>query len=351
MNVSPMQTIEFPFETPPAEGEATEVAEGILWIRLPLPMALDHVNVYAIREDGGWCIVDTGYKTKRTIAVWEKVLAGPLKGDPVTRVLLTHHHPDHVGLVGWFQSEKGAELWTTRTAWLYSRMMVLDEQEVWPEETLEFYRSAGMDAEIFEERRSQRPYNFADVVYPMPLGFRRIKDGDVITIGSRDWLVLTGSGHSPEHATLWSQNDNLVIAGDQILPGITPNIGVYPTEPMGDPVAEWIESCQKFASVATEDHFVLPGHKLPFTGLPARMKQLEDNHHHALERLLEFLATPHSATECFHLLFKRNIGKLEYGFALVEAMAHLNHLLLKGDIERFKDEKGAWKWHQKGYDE
>ena len=343
-----MQPITFPFETPPEEGEAIEVADGILWMRLPLPMALNHVNIYALRDGDGWCIVDTGYNTKKTIAIWEKLLAGPLKGDPVTRVLLTHHHPDHLGLVGWFQSQKGAALWTTRTAWLYSRMMVLDEQEVWPQETLDFYRGAGMDKEIFETRSKQRPYNFADVVYPMPLGFRRIQDGDKIEIGGREWLVLTGGGHSPEHATLWCEADNIVIAGDQILPGISPNVGVYPTEPLADPLEDWITSCQKFAAIAHDDHFVLPGHKLPFKGLPVRMKQLEDNHHQALKRLTEFLSTPHTATECFHLLFKREIGPAEYGLALVESMAHLNHLYLKGEIDRYKDTQGAWQWHQKG---
>jgi len=339
-----MTPITFPFETPPAEGEAIEIADGILWMRLPLPMALDHVNVYAIRDGDGWCIVDTGYNSKRGIALWRDLMAGPLGGDPVTKVLLTHHHPDHVGLVGWFQSEIGAELITTRTAWMYSRMLTIDTQTKWPEETLAFYRGAGMDAELYAERAAGRPFNFSDMVYPMPLGFTRIQDGETIKIGHRNWTVRTGDGHSPEHATLWSQSDNVVIAGDQILPGISPNVGVYPTEPIGDPLSEWIASCEKFQDVATDDHFVLGGHKLPFKGLPTRLQQLIDNHHHALPRLIEHLKTPKTAVGCFDVLFKRKIGKGEYGLAMGESIAHLNHLLLAGKITREMNDQGEWLW-------
>lgn len=342
-----MMPIRHPFETAPAEGAAIEVAPDILWIRLPLPMALDHVNVYALRDGDGWCIIDTGYHSKRGIALWETLLAGPLRGDPVTRVLLTHHHPDHVGNVGWFQTVQGADLWTTRTAWFYARMMTIDVQETWPKESLEFYLSAGMDKSIYDDRRAKRPFNFGDVVFPLPLGFQRIKDGDTLRIGDRDWLILTGDGHAPEQATLWCEADNLVISGDQILPRISPNVSVYPTEPMADPLAEWLTSCQKFRKLAHEDHFVLPGHKLPFTGLPTRMRQLEENHHSALERLVNALKTPRTAVGCFDILFKRTIGAPEYGLAMGEAIAHLNHLMFAGKVVREMNDQGAWLWRKK----
>ena len=334
----------YPFEVPPNEGEAIQVADGVLWMRLPLPMTLDHVNTYALDDGDGWSIVDTGFASRRSKAIWQKLLNGPLAAKPVKRVIATHHHPDHIGLAGWFQTQQGAELWTTRTAWLFARMLMLDEQDTPPKETLEFWKSCGMDAEIYDKRASERPFNFTDVVAPMPLGFVRIKQGDVIRIGGRDWDVHMGNGHAPEHATFWSRDDNLVLGGDQLLPSISPNIGVYATEPEADPLAEWLQSCEQLAPLARHEQLVLPGHKLPFTGLPKRMCQLADNHHGALVRLMKHLSEPRTAAECFPPLFKRKIGEDVYGLALVEALAHLNHLFYAGQIERTRREDGAWLW-------
>ena len=339
-----MSGIRFPHAEPPAGGEAIEVAKGVLWIRLPLPMKLDHVNVYALDDGDGWTVVDTGFNSKRGRGIWERLMAGPLQGRPVKRVLVTHHHPDHVGMAGWLQADHGAELWTTRTAWLFARMLTLDVQEQWPEETLAYYRAAGMDRAFYDKRRAERPFNFADVVAPMPLGFRRIKQDDILEIGGRRWVVHVGHGHAPEHATLWSLDDDLVISGDQIIASISSNLGVYATEPEADPVGEWLESCERLSHLAEARHLVLPGHKLPFTGLPQRMRQLIDNHYGALERLQDFLAEPKTAAECFQPLFKRKIGEGEYGLALVEAMGHLNHLLKTGAVTRERRADGAWLW-------
>ncbi|MFV2053852.1 MBL fold metallo-hydrolase [Aliiroseovarius sp. YM-037] len=335
--------LRYPHGAPPAEGEATDIAPGVLWMRLPLPMALDHVNVYALDDGDGWTLIDTGFNSRRTRAIWDTLMAGPLGGKPVTRVIVTHHHPDHVGLGGWFQT-RGAELWMTRTAWLFARMLTLDEQDRPTEESIAFWRSCGMDPAILDERAAERPFNFADVVAPMPLGFKRIKQGDVMRIGGRNWDVHIGNGHAPEHATFWSRDDNLVISGDQIIASISPNIGVYATEPGADPLSDWLEACERLSGLARDDQLVLPGHKLPFTGLPTRMRQLIDNHHGALRRLRAHLATPRTAAECFQPLFKREIGAGEYGLALVEAMAHVSHLHQIGVASRTLRDDGAWVW-------
>ena len=348
MTSVPEVTMRHPWEVPPAPGEAIEVADGVLWMRLPLPMKLDHVNVYALDDGDSWTGIDTGFSSKKTRAIWEQLMAGPLKGKPVKRVVVTHHHPDHIGNAGWFQSEHGAELITTRTAWLFARMLTLDVQEVWPQETLDYYRSAGMASEVYDKRIAERPFNFADVVYPMPLGFTRIQQDDVFRMGGRDWDVHMGNGHAPEHATFWSRDDNLVITGDQILSSISPNIGVYATEPMADPLADWLEACERLAPLARADHIALGGHKLPFTRLPLRMRQLIDNHHGALDRLLDYLDQPKTAAECFSPLFKRSIGDGEYGLALVEAVAHVNHLYCIGKLERTRRADGAWLYQRKG---
>ncbi|MCX8953189.1 MBL fold metallo-hydrolase [Ruegeria sp. NA] len=340
--------IRYPWSEPPAQGEATEIAQGVLWMRLPLPMALDHVNIYALDDGDSWTVIDTGLSSNKTRRIWEALMAGPLAGKPIRRVVVTHHHPDHVGNAGWFQTEHGAELVTSRTSWLFARMLTLDVQETWPQETLDFYRSAGMASEVLNKRMADRPFNFADTVYPMPLGFTGIKQGDVIRMGGRDWDVHMGNGHAPEHATFWSRDDNLVLSGDQILSSISPNLGVYATEPMADPVSGWMEACERLQALARPDHLVLGGHKLPFTGLPLRMKQLIDNHHGALERLLDHLDQPKSAADCFMPLFKRTIREGEYGLALVEAVAHVNHLYHIGAVTRTQRADGAWLYQRKG---
>ena len=336
--------IHYPHETPPAKGTAREIADGILWIRLSMPLGLDHVNVYALREPNGWTVIDTGLDTKLNRREWAAIIKDDLRGDPILRVVVTHHHPDHVGLAGWFMAQ-GAELLMTRTAWLTARMLTLDEEPTPSPEAVSFWRGAGMDEALLSKRLDNRPFNFCDTVYPVPLGFTRLEEGAVHRLGGRDWVVHLGQGHAPDHATLWCQDAPLVLAGDQLLPSISPNLGVYPTEPMADPVAEWLESCARFETMAREDHLVLPGHKLPYHGLPARLAQLSDNHHGALARLREHLrAEPRTAVDCFAPLFKRQIDEATYGLAMVEAVAHLNHLYHLGEVAREMDARGAWVW-------
>ena len=322
------------------------MAEGILWLRLPLPMALDHVNIYALDDGDSWSIVDAGLSSKRAKAIWERLLSGPLQGKPVRRVILTHHHPDHVGLAGWFQS-RGAELLATRTAWLYARMLTLDVQERPSPEALTFYRRAGLSEAELAKRAGERPFNFADIVEPLPLGFTRVSEGSRLRAGGRDWTVRIGHGHAPDHATLWS-DDGIVLGGDQLLPGISANIGVYPTEPEADPLTDWLDSCRALAIHARDDQLILPGHKLPFTGLPFRLVQMAENHESALDRLLDHLTAPRTAADCFPPLFKREIGPAEFSLALVESIAHLNCLLRRGLVSRSLTSAGAWAWERTG---
>ena len=335
--------IHHPFATPPGAGEAIEVAPHILWLRLPLPMALDHVNVFALDDGDGWTIVDTGLMSKKTKAIWAALIAGPLAGKPIRRLIVTHHHPDHIGLAGWFQ-DQGVELITTRTAWLLARMLVLDEQPKPTAEGLLYYRRAGLPAAELAAKAEERPFNFADIVAPLPQGFTRIDEGSILRAGGRRWLVRIGHGHAPDHATLWSLDDSLILGGDQLLPGISANIGVYPTEPEADPLTDWLNSCAAFQPHARASDLILPGHKLPFTGLPFRLQQMIENHVSALDRLMEFLSESRTAIDCFPLLFKRPIGPAEEGLAVVEAMAHLNCLLRRGAVLRSLSDRDVYLW-------
>ncbi|WP_112311191.1 MBL fold metallo-hydrolase [Pseudogemmobacter bohemicus] len=348
-----MDEIRHPFPEPPAPGTATEVAPGILWLRLPLPWALDHVNAYALDEGNGWTLIDCGIHSRRAVKGWEALLAGPLAGKPVRRLVVTHHHPDHIGMAGWFIA-RGAELLITRTAWLYARMLLNTPEERPSPEAITFWKRAGMAPADLERRMAERPFNASDCVAPLPPGFTRLQEGQSLHLGGRDWRIRIGHGHAPSHATLWSEapetggagSSGLVLGGDQLLPGISANIGVYPAEPEADPLDEWLESCTRLSTFARADQLVLPGHKLPFTGLPFRLRQMVGNHLSALDRLRDFLATPQTAVACFPLLFRRRIGEGELGLALAEAVAHLNHLYQRGEITRFPGPDGAWLWQK-----
>lgn len=334
--------IRYPHDTPPDPGTAIEVADGVLWMRLPLPMALDHVNVFALDDGAGWTVIDTGVASRKSRDIWATLLNGPLGGKPVTRVLVTHHHPDHIGLAGWFQSDHGADLLTTRTAWLMARMLSLDVEDRPSDAAIAHWQSAGMPPDILDQRRGERPFNFADIIAPLPMGYTRIADGDALDVGGRTWRVHIGHGHAPEQATLWSESDNLILGGDQLLPSISPNLGVYPTEPLADPVGDWLDSCARFKTMAHGDHFVLPGHKLPFFGLPTRIDQLIENHVSALDRLHDALLTPATAVDSFVPIFKRDIRGDQFGLAMVEAVAHCQHLWHQGRASRERRDDGAW---------
>ena len=340
-----MRDAAFPWDAPPEPGTAVAVAEGVLWSALPLPPAmkgLGAVNVYALEGEDGWTLVDAGLDWSGGRAALEGLLAGPLSGKPLARVILTHHHPDHVGLAG-LLAGRGAEIWASRTAWLYARMLTLDARERPAPEQVAFRRRGGVTGAALAAFAAARPFNFSDAVGALPPAFRALDEGQRLAIGGRDWVVRLGEGHAPAHATLWS-DDALMIAGDQVLPGISPNIGVWPTEPESDPLAGFLDTCRRFAALGA-DPLVLPGHRLAFHGLEARLGQLVDNHLGALARIEAALAErPARAVDLFDTLYRRPVGEGEFGLALAEAVAHLNHLHRAGRVVRTADAEGAWRY-------
>jgi glyoxylase-like metal-dependent hydrolase (beta-lactamase superfamily II) len=195
---------------------------------------------------------------------------------------------------------------------------------------------------MLETYAQEKPFNFSACVAPIPLGFRAIEEGDFLTMAGRRWEARLGHGHAPHHATFWSE-DGIVLAGDQVIPGISSNISVYPTEPEADPLGDWLESCARLRSYALPQHLVLPGHKLPFRGLAFRLTQLIENHEHALARIeAELARRPMTAADSFPAIFRRPIGAAEYGLALGEAVAHMNRLLRAGRAMRTPGPGGVW---------
>jgi len=338
-----MKKIEFLFSEKPAVGELVEIKPGVFWFPIELPMmGPDFVNCYIFEDYDEIVIFDTGVNLGNTKEVWDSVLKRYFSKKPIKYVVVTHHHPDHIGLAGWFSERYSVPVYCTRTAFIMAKMLALDVQEKVTWNTEKFWKRAGMTKEILSKRLKSRPFNFGDGVHPLEQGFVRLKQDDQININGINWKVEVGNGHAPEHSTFWSDDLNLIIAGDQILPGISSNLGVYPTEPEADTVGDWIESCERFLNLAKDEQIVLPGHGLPFTGLPRRLTQLIDNHRGALARIRKALRdSPKTAVDLFGAIFKRDINKLEYLLALHEAVGHVNHLYSIGEVDREERHDGA----------
>lgn len=335
----------FPFGDAPASGEAVEAAEGLLWMRLPLPIILDHINVWALRDGDGWTVVDTGVETPAITEAWEQALAGPLQDRPIRQVVCTHLHPDHVGMAGWLTRRFAAPLLMTRLEYVTCRMLLADAGRPAPEAGVGFYRAAGWDETALESYR-QRFGQFGRGVSAFPDSYTRLSDGDQLEIGGRSWRVIVGAGHSPEHACLHQAELKVLIAGDQVLPKISSNISVFPTEPDADPLGDWIGSLAKLRREVGDDVLVLPSHGAPFRGLHARLDELAQGHCVALDRLEQSLAPPKRAVDVFGSLFARRIEGGLLGMATGESLAHLNRLVREGRAVRETGDDGVWRWRR-----
>ena len=318
----------------PGYGDVFPIAEGVGWTRLPVPGSLRHINVWTLNDgktaSGDIAIVDTGIDIPDSRAAWSRAL-----GDHrVSRVIVTHFHPDHIGCAGWLCDSHDAALWMSRTEFLLARMLLADVRDAPPRAAVTQMIAAGWNATQIETMIAGGWGKFARIVSPMPVGHVRVREGDVIRIGARDWTVWIGSGHTPEHVCLIDFDGKLMIAGDQVLPRITSNVSVSVTEPFGDPLGEWLASIDKFRALP-DDLLVLPAHGEPFTGLHARLDRLEDGHRTSLDRLHERLTTaPRRAVDCFGALFARPIDDSIIGLATGEALAHLRHLEVTGRATR-----------------
>lgn len=336
--------LSFPFEGKPAPGECIEVGPGVLWLRMPLPYALNHINLWAIRDGEGWAVVDSGVNTPETVKAWRAVMAGPFEGRPITRVICTHMHPDHVGMAGWLTRHFKCPLLMTRLEYLTCRVLVADTGREAPPEAIQFYRRAGWSDESLDDYRA-RFGGFGRDIHALPENMERLSDGDVLQIGGHEWRIVVGNGHSPEHACLHCPDLKLLISGDQVLPRISSNVSVFPTEPLADPLGDWITSIAKLRREIPDDVLVLPSHNEPFRGLHARLEALDRGHHVALDRLIKRLDEPRLVVDTFVALFGRKIegGSGLLGMATGEAVAHLNHLIRRGQAQIQYDKDGlAW---------
>jgi glyoxylase-like metal-dependent hydrolase (beta-lactamase superfamily II) len=334
--------LRYPCGEPPAAAQLREVAPGVLWLRMPLPFTLKHINLWAIADEDergpGWAIVDTGTQTPDVLDTWRALLApdGELAATPrgarLTRVLVTHMHPDHVGMAGWLTRKFDIRLWMTRLEYLTCRTLAADTGREAPDDAIRFYRQVGWTDEALDTYRA-RFGGFGKFLHALPDSFHRLSDGQLIRIGDHDWRVIVGRGHSPEHACLVCDTLGVLISGDQVLPRISSNVSVFPTEPDADPLGDWMASIEQLRAALDDHLLVLPAHGEPFIGLHARLDRLASGHERGLERLRRSLAEPKRAIDVFGALFARPIdGSSELlGMATGESLAHLNRLIARGE--------------------
>ena len=344
MHHDPVSGLDFPFAQPPAPGELIDVAPGIRWMRLPLPYRLDHVNIYLIRDERGWVALDTGLGTDECKHGWETAFAGPLKTDPLTSLIVSHFHPDHVGLANWLVERTGVGVTMPRPEYLHSLVLQHAPADFGNEVFYPFYIQHGLSAEVTDIVLS-RGHEYLHRTTGVPPFYHRIKHNDTLDIGGRAFRVLTGGGHSLEQAMLYRPEERIFLAADQVIAKISPNVSVHPMEHDLDALGIYLASLRSIRAAVNEDVLVLPGHGLPFYGLHRRIDALIE-HHGERCGMIEAACRerPLSVAEVLPSVFPRELDAHQTGFAFGEVLAHVNHMLTEGTLHFQPDAAGVHRY-------
>lgn len=338
-----MTAMVYPIVDVPAPGSAITVAPGLKWVRMPLPLALDHINLYLIDNGDGWMVVDCGMKGKITRELWSQVFANALEGKPINAVLCTHMHPDHIGQAGWLVGHWNVPFYMTFGEYFMARTYGAPAQDVPSEWQHDTYASrTGMPVAMVEKMRKGTA-GFSGIIEPLPRSFRRLYDGQRLIIGQHQWQVVVGRGHSPEHACLYCPALNVLLSGDQVLPKITSNVSVTNTEPDANPLQEWMQSLQDLLALPA-DVLVCPAHNRPFRGLHLRLRDLLSYHEQQLQRVEAALTEPRTAWELLPVLFGRELVNEQLMMGMGECLAHINYLLARGSAVSRVDAGGVLRY-------
>lgn len=331
----PHSAVAHPFRHYPEAGTTIEVAPGVHWLSTPLPFRLRAINLYLLEDGDGWTIVDCGYSRDDVRAQWEQVWATTLGGRPIKRLLVTHFHPDHLGNSAWICERWNLRPWLTQAEWLTANLVIDHRNAGDIDRRIAFHAEHGLDAAREEVFRTGNVHYSRGV--RLPPTYNRLFDGDELEIGGRRWSLIVGRGHSPEHASFYCDDLGVLIAGDQLLPEITTNVSVWPDEPDADPLALFLQSLDRFLPRLRPDTLVLPAHRRPFIGAHARIAELKAHHAERLDQVLAAAANgPLSAGSLLDVLFPADLDGHQIGFAMGEALAHLNYLVNTGDLRRYR---------------
>jgi len=334
--------LRFPHASPVTPGTVQEVAPGVYWLRMPLPFALDHINLWLLRDGDGWTAVDCGIALQETQAHWDRILKDVVGVAGLTRVLVTHFHPDHFGNAGWLTRRFDAPLWMTESDYLTAHAQYQVHAGHGSDAAARLFAQHGLDAERVAAIAS-RGNSYRKIVSEPPTQFMRIMEGDEIAIGGNRWRVIIGYGHAPEHASLYCEALGVVISGDMLLPKISTNVSVWPTEPEGDPLQLFLRSIDRFLEL-DDDTLVLPSHGLPFRGAHARVQMLHDHHRDRLAEVIEACSSSVTAADLLPVLFRRKLDSHQTFFAMGEAIAHLHYLWRQGRLLRSQDADGNYRF-------
>lgn len=331
----------YPFAEPPSLGGTLTVAPGIRWLRMGLPFALDHINLWLLEDGDGWTLVDCGIGLPEARDVWERVIEQELNGRPIRRIIVTHFHPDHIGQAAWLAERFGVDVHMTEGEWAVASESHGRSDAAAAEHLVALYRRHGLDAERADGLRG-RGNSYRALVPDLPPPPRRLAEGDEIEIGADRWRVMIGRGHAPEHACLYCAERGLLIAGDQILPTISSNVSANGKEDE-DPLGYFLDSCRRFGALPPTTR-VLPSHGKVFEGLAARADALIAHHAAHIENLREACREPRTATDLLPVMFRRKLDLHTLMFGMGETIAHLHHMHKAGLLRRSEDEEGVLRY-------
>ena len=327
------ETLQYPQLPIPEPGQVLAVQEGLWWLRMPLPISLDHINLWLLEEPGGYALVDTGMATPAARELWEQLCATVLKGRPLTRIVLTHLHPDHTGLAAWLQRRFGVPLWTSAATMAQLRVMLGETTPAMLAQRMAFFAAHGVEP-IEDMRPSLGSKGYQDTVDGLPEASRLMVDEDRTDIGARQWRWLETGGHAHGHLCLQSAAPQpVLIAGDQVLPAISPNVGLTPLTQDPNPLATYLQSLDRLSGLEAHT-LVLPSHGRPFVGLAARAAEIRQHHERHIAKLYEACRTPLTAFQCLPFLYRRPQRGFNLFLAMGETLAHLEYLACCGQFAR-----------------